>query len=187
MNTTLKKVADKLYNAKPRNNEAVAIYGYIVGALFSLNQAKNNIIQLSSDAYDEAESRKVIKAIAEKVKRNKNSVSRKWLSEYYFNSALHRMSAIACRLSKYVGKRQEYTKKVVDEVDRMKHDVESITNGRKVMFDDAINCLELLSDTFISVCSKKPAQHALAGDTPTGREKSRVQGVPSLRRRRKAV
>ena len=141
---TLSSLAKRLENLTPRNDEEIALVGFLVGAIYSLREATKISDKGYSDEHLEPTYPKILmKEIGSLAECNDVSDSI-WLSGYFFNSGLYRISALNERIDKYVGTQANLAMDVRREVNRFKHDVEGVLGGRKVTIDDALSGLKKL-------------------------------------------
>jgi hypothetical protein len=141
---TLSSLAKRLESLIPRNDDEIALVGFLVGAIHSLREATQISDKGYSDEHlDPTYSKILMKEINTLAKGNDVSDSI-WLAGYFFNSGLYRISALNERIDKYLGTQADLATDVRREINRFKHDVEGVLGGRKVTMDDALAGLEKL-------------------------------------------
>jgi hypothetical protein len=140
----LTSLASRLKSLVPKNDEEIALVGFCVGAIYSLSEATRISDSGYSDEHLEADYPKVLMNEIETLSEGKVISDSIWLSGYYFNSGLYRISALNERIDKYIGQQSDLARGVRREVNRFKHDVEGVLGGRTVGMDDALNGLEKL-------------------------------------------
>ena len=145
----------------PANSDEVALYSSMLGALYALREAR--YLGYSDD---------LAKAQAPQAALRAASVAQSlvagtkpddaWLSGFYFNSALMRLSALNERLDTYAGFRRDSAAKVRKAVNALKHDVDAhLWSGWDMTFAEALTAAGAL------------CEHLFSGRRDTGRRGGR--------------
>ena len=152
----LRELARQAEELEATNLQELALLGHFLGAVYSLDRAytlrvEDREREVSLDAYSD-ELRRVAQAIGKRASLGEIP----WLSDYYLNSALYRLSAVAERLSKYGDQDRRFIgiKDLVDDVDRMKHDVEGRLTDRSVRFNEALGAARKVVEALTAVLTK---------------------------------
>lgn len=141
----LSEAAKELLGINPRSKEGMAILGYALGAIYSIRKS----IQYGySDRTGEniyANYTGELSSVSKALSENAEIESNDWVSGYYFNSGLHRLAALNERATKFIyGKKDDLSSGVRREVNRLKHDVDSVLSGRGVDVKNAVGvCLDV--------------------------------------------
>jgi hypothetical protein len=128
----LSSLISRLSKLVPQNEKEVALVGYVAGAIYSLREVINHSEGSYSDEHELPGFQDILHHAIIDLANEKEVPHTWWLSGYYFNSALNRVSSLNDRIGKYVGGREDYTPSVRIEVNRLKHDVDGIIEGRNV-------------------------------------------------------
>jgi hypothetical protein len=126
-----------------------ALYGFAVGAAYSLAQA----VRLGYRGEGPADGYAAeVRAAADAISKGEPPTAGAWLAGYYFNSSLQRLAAAAERIGKYTsGRKWVPSRAVRDDVNQMKHGVGTgtgtlLSEGREATLEDACNTLREVVD-----------------------------------------
>ncbi len=137
---------------------------HFIGALYSLERAETlGVKDRSGRSLPEtygAELQGVARALAVGTGVTEGG----WLAGYYLNSAMYRVAALVDRLAKLLhpdvakpktrsARAFPEAKDLIDDVDKMKHNVAGILDGRKVTFDEALASAEGVGAVLYTVLS----------------------------------
>jgi hypothetical protein len=145
---SLKRIEQLLIHLDAGNRAELALFGFIVGALYALHKAiMFGYTDRGEDNWAE------LRQIAEKVSHQDEITEIDWLSGFYFNSAIMRLAAIGERMYRYAGKQRDITPHIRKEVNRLKHDVLGVASGRTVTMRDALDAALSLSCILAQIVS----------------------------------
>ena len=130
----------------PTTPEQIALVAFMAGALYALHrslQLRFDDSRMTPDlAKTPAELQEVLRAVGATA-----PVSEAWLSGFYVDSAMMRLSALDERLSKHLGTKRILSPLVPDAVNSMKHDVDAgIGAGWPVRLADTLFAAEQLCE-----------------------------------------
>ena len=138
----IRALAAKLLALTPRDSNQIALMGFMVGVLYSLDRAvafgfDDSRMKLDAPV-ERAEHRRTLEALERGL-----SLDAPWLAGFYLDSAIMRLSALNDRIDKYLGTKQDVAAKIRSVVNRIKHDVDAgIGSGWMIRIADVIKASE---------------------------------------------
>ena len=135
----------------PSNQDERAIVGFLVGAIYSLRKALELGFFDRTGTSLSPEYTNELKAVATILTSSADlSDERAWLSGFYFNSGLQRIAAGSERATRHVfGGRMDICSELGatrGEVNRLKHEIDGLLNGRSITPAKAVSALCALVD-----------------------------------------
>lgn len=139
---TIRTLATRLLKLTPRDSNQIALLGFMVGVLYSLERTVAfgfDDARMKLDAgVERAEHRRALEAL-----ENASSLDAPWLSGFYLDSAIMRLSALNERIGKYLGTRRDVAREIRKVVNRIKHDIDAgIQSGWRIGFRDVLKATE---------------------------------------------
>ena len=153
----LAAIANRLNGLAPANDEELALVGFAVGAIYSLQEATRISEDGYSDEHLDPEYPQTLMTQIASLSAGEEIADSPWLSGYFFNSGLYRIAALNERVDKYIGSRSDLAGDVHHEVNRLKHRVEGVIGGRNVGISEAQEGLEKLVESLATFMEKKAA------------------------------
>lgn len=139
---TIRALAARLRKLKPRDSDQIALVGFMVGVLYSLDRAVTFRFadeRMKLDAVVEcAEQQRILEAL-----ENASALEAPWLAGFYLDSALMRLAALDERIRKYLGSNRNAAPKIRRIVNQIKHDIDAgIRSGWTIGFRDVLEATE---------------------------------------------
>jgi hypothetical protein len=138
----IRALAARLLKLTPRDSNQIALLGFMVGVLYSLDRAvafgfTDQRMKLDPGV-ERAEHRRVLEAL-----ENHASLDTPWLAGFYLDSAIMRLSALNERIDKYLGTNRDVAEKIRKVVNKIKHDIDAgVQSGWAVGFRDVLKATE---------------------------------------------
>ena len=130
----LRTLALKAESLRPSNRVELALLGHFLGAVYALDKARALRVQDRTGNALPSGYREELRRVARAISKRRSLNQIPWLGDFYLNSALYRLSAVAERLPKHVGQDRRLIKDVTEDVNKMKHETEGLLAGRSVGF-----------------------------------------------------
>jgi len=139
---TVRRLAGRMAALRPTTPEEIALLAFMAGTLYGLGRA----VELRFD--DARMTPDIPKAPSElrdtfAANAGGSAPPDAWLSGFYFDSAIMRISALRERVNKYLGTKPDVAQKVHNVVNKLKHDVDAdIAVGWSIRFADVLKAAE---------------------------------------------
>src|SRR6266700_941927 len=121
--TLIRALAAKLQTLTPRDSNQIALLGFMVGVLYSLDRAvalgfEDTRMKLDA-AVERTEHRRTLQALTQG-----STVDAPWLAGFYLDSAMMRLAALNERIGTYLGANHDVAAQIRKLVNKIKHEVD---------------------------------------------------------------
>lgn len=138
----IRTLAGKLQPLTPRDSNQIALLGFMVGVLYSLDRAvalgfEDTRMKLDATV-ERTEHRRTLQVLTQG-----STVEAAWLAGFYLDSAMMRLAALNERIDIYLGANHDVAAQVRKLVNKIKHEVDAgIGRGWTIKFADVLKATE---------------------------------------------
>ena len=140
--TLIRSLVARLQTLTPRDSDQIALLGFMVGVLYSLDRAvalgfEDTRMKLHP-AVERTEHRRTLQALTQG-----STVDAPWLAGFYLDSAIMRLAALNEGIGKYLGANHDVAAQIRKLVNKIKHEVDAgIGRGWEIKFADVLKATE---------------------------------------------
>ena len=139
---TVRRLASRMAALRPTTPSEIALLAFMAGTLYCLDRAvelRFDDARMTPDLTKApVELHETFTAVA-----GASAVPEAWLSGFYFDSAIMRISALNERIDNYLGTKRDVARKVRKVVNKLKHAVDAgIAAGWRVRFADVLRAAD---------------------------------------------
>lgn len=141
---TIRALATRLVKLTPGNSKQIALLGFMVGVLYSLDRAVAFGFTDERMKLDPAVERAEQQCVLEGLEKGA-PLDMSWLAGFYLDSAIMRLSALNERIDKYLGTNRDVAQKIRRVVNKIKHNVDAgVQSGWAIGLRDVLKATEEL-------------------------------------------
>jgi hypothetical protein len=151
----IRKLAKSLSTVEPVNSEQLSLIAISLGCLYALKESFCRDYKDTLEPKDINSYREFLREVCLMMVDDKWSEIDKFADEFFFNSALQRISILNERIRDYLNNSREIATEIRREINRFKHESPGLVIGRKVSSEEALIKLSDLIAIVIQICQTR--------------------------------